>query len=219
MRYLPGLILVLLGVGFLLDSFNVAEFGQLFSDWWPLVVVMLGFIGLFSNLSRPFWPLIIISAGVLLQLRELGRLDFTVFGLIVPVVLIGIGVSLLPLGDRLNKQQKVSKDSVDASAIFAGVEIRNKSQNFVGGNINAVFGGVDLDLRDSDIKKGAKASVDIFVAFGGVGLKIPEGWCVQASVTPLFGGVENKAAQSDAKNAPVLYIRGTCLFGGVEIKN
>lgn len=219
MRYIPGLLLVLLGVGFLLDAFNVAEFGQLFSDWWPLAVIVVGLMGLFSNLSRPFWPLLIVAVGVLLQLRELGHLDFTVFGLIVPVVLIGVGISLLPFGKKWGGRREVSIDSVDASAIFAGIEMQNKSQNFVGGNINAAFGGVDLDLRDSDIKKGTEASLDVFVAFGGIGLKVPEGWRVQVSVTPLFGGVENKATQSDNKGAPILHIRGTCLFGGVEIKN
>ncbi|MGE5315440.1 MAG: cell wall-active antibiotics response protein LiaF [Acidobacteriota bacterium] len=37
-----GLILVILGVLFLLDTLDIAHFGQLISTWWPLILILIG---------------------------------------------------------------------------------------------------------------------------------------------------------------------------------
>ncbi|WP_291634382.1 hypothetical protein [Clostridium sp.] len=39
-------------------------------------------------------------------------------------------------------------DTVVNLAFFSGVKTRNVSKNFRGGSLVAIFGGIDLDLRD-----------------------------------------------------------------------
>jgi hypothetical protein len=81
-----------------------------------------------------------------------------------------------------------------------------------------LFGGIELDLTDAEMKNGA--TVDVFTAFGGIDIRVPDGWIIKTSGLPIFGGWEDKTRKPrDANKAPVLNIAGTCLFGGVSIKN
>jgi lia operon protein LiaF len=38
-----GIILVGLGILFLLDTLDIAHFGELISTWWPLILILIGF--------------------------------------------------------------------------------------------------------------------------------------------------------------------------------
>ncbi len=51
--YLGGLILITLGVLFLLDTLNIADFGDLISTYWPLILIFVGFSILARNRHRP----------------------------------------------------------------------------------------------------------------------------------------------------------------------
>lgn len=214
-RNIPGLLIVLLGLGFLLDAINLIEFGQFAADWWPSLLIVVGLLSLASNPSTPFWPLAIVAIGALLQLNTLDILDFDTWNIIWPTVLIVVGLSLIP--SKRDRKKELSDDSVDASAIFSGIELTNNSKSFSGGRASAVFGGTSVDLSDAKIKD--RATLEIFVAFGGIELRVPEGWRIVVDSMPVFGGIENKTTIPSKDKAPVLRIKGTCLFGGVEIKN
>ncbi len=45
MRYsFGGIILIIIGVLFLLDNLDVADFGDIVSTYWPLILVVMGFV-------------------------------------------------------------------------------------------------------------------------------------------------------------------------------
>jgi len=44
---------------------------------------------------------------------------------------------------------------------------RNSSQNFSGGEINAIFGGVEFDLRGASIQQ-AEVVLNVWASFGGI---------------------------------------------------
>ena len=50
------------------------------------------------------------------------------------------------------------------------------SSNFAGGEITAVMGGVELDLRNASIQ--TDAVLNVFAFWGGISLKIPSDWSV-----------------------------------------
>lgn len=216
-RNIPGTLIIALGIGFLLDALDIIDFSSFTVDWWPTLLIIVGGLSFFSNPKAPTWPLAIVAIGVLFQLNALDILNFNVWNLVWPTILIMVGISLLPQRSS-NSERVISDNTVDASATFSGVEVKNVSSNFEGGRATALFGGTSLDLRDAKMNK--SANLEVFIAFGGVEIKIPEDWKVVVNSMPIFGGVENRAVNPTNKNtAPTLYVKGTCLFGGIEIRN
>lgn len=212
-----GLAVIFIGVGFSLDALNIVNFSMAASTWWPLFVVLAGVVSLVSNPRTFVWPLVIIAVGVVLQLRELGLLTFNPWGLIWPAIIIIFGVTILFKNNGPAKKQDHKETDLDLFAGFSGHEAKSTSEDFKGGKATAIFGGIELDLRNAKIKE--KADLEVFAAFGGIDIRVPEGWRVEVSGTPILGGWENKTDTPKDKNAPVLNIQGTCLCGGVSIKS
>ena len=213
-----GLLVVALGLGFLLDALNLVDFGSVINDWWPLLIIGVGIASYLSNPRQVLWPAIIVIAGLLLILRELGIVNFNVWSLIWPALLIIFGLNLLFKWSDKKEWKEFDKDKVDIFVAFSGNQARSTTHTFKGGKATALFGGIELDLTDAQIKK--SATLDIFTAFGGVDIRVPDGWEIKTSGLPVFGGWEDKTRNPKVdKGAPVLHIAGTCIFGGVSIKN
>jgi hypothetical protein len=219
-RITIGLLLLALGGLFLLDQVGyVDDAGRVIGDWWPLVIIVPGVLQLTANPRAWLGPSIVTLIGVALLIGELGLVRGSVFDLLWPLVLIGIGASIL-----LNRAGRVarggeSEDSVDRFVAFAGQEVVNHSTHFHGGSLNAMFGGIDLDLREAELAPEG-ANLDAFAAFGGVSVRVPKGWRVNVTGLPLFGGLDNKTLQNGhlPEDAPRLNVNATALFGGVEVK-
>src|SRR5690606_8373604 len=137
------------------------------------------------------WGTILVTVGALLQLKTLDILDFNFFSLIIPIALIGAGLSVLISSHNRTKVDHSSKDADDISVIFTGSETKHKSNDYKGGKVTSIFGGASIDLRDAEIVE--EASLDMFVMCGGVELKVPRDWKVITQVAPIAGGVENKS--------------------------
>jgi hypothetical protein len=105
-------------------------------------------------------------------------------------------------------------------AVFGGGHRRIDSQEFEGGDAVALFGGVQLDLRQADTKL-PELNIDITAAFGGVEIRVPETWAVSMRVTSIFGGYDDKthAPPPGAAKPPTLVITGAVIFGGLAVKN
>ncbi len=215
-QLLLGIVILAVGIGYLLDTLNLLNFGSFLAQWWPLLIILVGFVSLVSNPKVFTWPLFIILFGGLLQLQRLDIVSFNVWNILWPSAIILVGLSFI--FDRFSPKAKLStEENIDMFVAFSGIESINKSSDFQGGKITSLFGGISLDLRHAKIKK--EARLEIFTAFGGVDLQVPEGWVVHTSGLPLFGGWDDKTKKTADENAPVLHIQGTCLFGGVDIKN
>lgn len=222
---LMGTILVLVGLAFLLDHMGYVS---VYSLWrfWPVLVVLAG-VANFVSRNRP-WGLFLMAVGVLLQLNELG---ITHFGWrdFWPMMLIALGILVLwgSFGWRNPPPVPAStggdpRTTLNEAVVFGGLERRMISQDFQGGDITAIFGGVELDLTEAHIL-GNEATLAITAIFGGVELRIPVGWQIAFRGAPIFGGVEDKTrtAHVDDPATPLktLIITGAVIFGGLEIKN
>lgn len=110
-------------------------------------------------------------------------------------------------------------DRVNIDAILSGVNKRVMSKNFQGGKLTAAFGGIDLDLTQSDFSGMVTLQVDVI--FGGMKLIVPPHWDVRTEVSNIAAGVEDKRIyrQSEVDSDKVLLIKGTIFFGGLEIKS
>jgi len=216
-RVLTGILILIAGIGALLDALNVFNFWEYAAIWWPIAVIVAGILVIIADRRQYITAGVLLIVGVILQLNELNILDVNVWGLIWPVIIIAIGVSVLINRAGRPTSAKI-QDLETVSAVFSGSETINKSQDYKGGKTTAIFGGVVIDLRDAKIKK--EATLEVFALCGGIELKVPREWKVQHSVLPILGGIESKShSEKITDKSPTLYITGTVALGGVEIKS
>lgn len=109
-----------------------------------------------------------------------------------------------------------SVDSDKMIAIFGGATRTGKWR--VRKNIQALalFGGIDLDLRDA-IFEAPVVEISGFWCFGGLDIKVPEGIEVRDQTAGIFGGTDVNNIGDPAPGAPTLVIKGVSLFGGVSV--
>ncbi|MBN2085671.1 MAG: hypothetical protein JW748_10660 [Anaerolineales bacterium] len=219
MRYWFGAVLLVVGAGLLADQLYPAlEFGQWLGKLWPLAVILLGLIVLLTRSSTWMGGIIILVFGGFLQLVALGVMGEDVWGLLFPALLILAGVLVIFRLGRPSVSAGQSADALDHFVIFSGLEIRPRIGKFRGGSVTAVFGGSDIDLRDS-ILAPEGARLELTAAFGGIDLIIPPDWRLDIDGIPLFGGWSNNTVPSSSTEGPVLTVRCLAMFGGIDIKN
>lgn len=220
-----GLVLVAVGVilcGNALGWFNVDVF---FDGWWTLFIIIPCTIGLFTSKNGRLGSLIGIAIGVSLLLACQDVIGFdSLWKLLLPVIIIIIGLSIICKSLFSQKfDQAVSKlnekigDDDESGAFFGGANIDLTGKEFKGKNLNAIFGGLKLDLRNAKIKE--DVIINATAVFGGIDILVPEDVIVETKSNSFFGGVSNKKATATKKDkAPTIYVNGTALFGGIEVK-
>lgn len=215
-----GVIFIVAGLGFIANTlWNINIF---FNGWWTLFIIVPSAISILQNGPRPFAVCSFII-GVLLLLSCQGLFDFSsVQDLIVPIIFIVIGASIIIKGLGFNFDKRITSAQRDGqkdyTATFGGQTIvYSENEVFEGAVINAVFGGVDLDLRASIINE--DVVIDCTTVFGGTDIYIPDDVNIKISSTPIFGGVSNKKRRAPyIDGVPTVYINAVCMFGGVDIK-
>ncbi len=215
-----GAILVFIGITFFLETSGLLSYLNL-NAWtiiwllWPLFFLGMGIrMILNQNITA---GIVFTSLGIIFLLTQLFHWGF--FSVLWPVILIAIGLSVIFRKENahFNSGKKYdSSDKISDTVLFWGLDKKVDAKAFKGGEINAVFGGVKIDLREAKINKsGAKIIAN--AAFGGIEILVPKDCRIVADGIGIFGGWENKIASRDTKE-PALEITGTAVFGGVEIK-
>ena len=224
-RVLPGLILMIIGAAILLDHMGILSLDRLWR-FWPMILIVVGAMRVMEPCSRVSGVLLMI-VGTLFQLGTLGYLRITAADFW-PIALIAIGVALIWSRFEMPKWIPVSPqgqgaDKVNATAMFGGVERRVTTQNLKGGQVQAIFGGVELDFRNADIE-GEETILYVEAVFGGIEIVVPERWSVIYEGQSIFGGYgdETRTPLPDVPGAAPrkrLILRGQALFGGITVKN
>lgn len=233
-----GLILILVGSIFLLR-----ELGTPIPHWilsWKMLLIVVGiFIGFKHNFETSGWiiPVLIGSAFLIQDFFP----DLRISHFFWPIIIIAVGVIMIFKPKRSynkwehyhqwNKHQQwkdsnyqskfdVNDDTIEANAIFGSVRKNVVSKNFKGGEINAVFGGCEINLMHAEIK--GRVELELNQVFGGTKLIVPAHWEIKSELTAVLGSVEDKRPQvTQFKNESdaVLILRGAAVFGGIEIKS
>lgn len=218
-----GLMVIAMGVLFLLDNLGILEFRRGLA-FWPLVFIVAGVVKMVDTSSRNGYVvgLGLVTVGATLMANRLGFI-YVSFNTVWPLLLIALGAMVLyraATGRRARtvslKDQPASDEVVDITAILGGVERRVSTQAFRGGEVTAIMGGCELDMRGASIA--GEAVLDVFAVFGGITIKVPTDWTVVLHGTPILGGFDEKtAAPPDA--AKRLVVRGYVILGGLEVRN
>jgi hypothetical protein len=218
---LLGGVILLLGVLLTLDNLGVLDFGDVFL-LWPLLLVVWG--GSMMRCPGTLPKLIggtLGLIGVALLLSNLGvwRVGF---GDLWPLLLIALGLSLLfggRTGSRGVGRKSVSEDGfLRRSVTLGGLEQKIAARNLRGGELTAIMGGMELDLRDAEMA-GEEMELQVFALMAGIVLQVPVEWEVTNEVTAVAGAVEDKTGGPGDPSPRRLVLRGSAVMAGVEVKH
>jgi predicted membrane protein len=230
---LIGLILAGVGVLLLLQNLGIIVVDDLW-DYWPVILIVFGFSRVVDSWSMGgrIWGGLMAAAGTIFLLRNLDIIHTNVWNLFWPGLLILVGLGMLfrtiEGGSRVwwtgrHTEFATSDESTLTSAkidsVFSHAERHFDTQEFEGGEVNAVFGGVELDLRKAEMKM-PQVRLECNAVFGGIEIRIPETWTVLLRGTGVFGGFSDEThppPRSDKTST--LLITGGAVFGGVNVKN
>jgi predicted membrane protein len=219
--------LLVLGIGIvvlgcLLVLKNIAHAYEIrVMRFWPLIIVALGAVKLVEGKLRRIDGWILTAIGALLLYHSVS--GFSIGDLIFPLILMIVGVFIvLHAVKRSRKVPSELQKSVDfarGTAILGAYKYKPSSGQFDGGEVTAIFGGFDMDLRQMTMKHDT-ARIDVFAMFGGGEIRVPEGWEVSVQAQAIAGNVEDKTISLPAADfkRPKLLITGSVLLGGVEVK-
>jgi predicted membrane protein len=232
-----ALILIVAGVLLFLDNLGFLPI-QNIRAYWPLLPVAwaLAVIERRRGAHALIRASAVIVFGGLLLLGNLHVIHMTA-RLFAPLVLIYLGIIILIKGgDRTChwpprrfgagsslREPRFSGNRVMETAVFSGSEWRVESQNFEGGKVEAVFGGVELDLTGATITAPDRRVVlELNAVFGGIEIRVPRTWRVERESAAVFGSFEDKTVPPRPEpgfEPATLVIRGNAVFGSIEVKN
>jgi hypothetical protein len=247
-----GVILLIVGVAFLLANLGLFYVEDVRKYWPVLLIVwgmgqalvhggsFGGGFGPRFGAHRFLWSGMWIVMGGLLLAQNFGYARGDVWEVIWPVILIFLGISFLfrrafwngiPPGvpgisggpEYTGPSSPGSGvNSLDETTVFGGINRRIDSQDFEGGHLSSVFGGIEIDLRKANTKRD-EIVIEADAVFGGIELMVPEQWRVTVKGAGVFGGYEDQTHPSPTTAAdekrPHLIVTGSAVFGGVSVRN
>ena len=209
-----GIVFIVVGIIVGLNSFGITNINIFFDGWWTLFIIIPAINGLVTDEEKTgsiIW--LIIGIALLLGCQDLISFDI-LWKLTLPVILVFIGLSIM--FNNNGKKSSKSTDDNEYCACFSGQTIKFDGKDFKNAEVNAIFGGITIDLTNAKVKDGAV--IDATAVFGGVTILIPEDLKVEIKSTSVFGGVSDKTKNKEKKDKVTLHVNGCSIFGGVDIK-
>lgn len=221
-----GIVLVAAGVIFALNSLDITNIDIFFKGWWTLFIIIPCTVGLFTDRNNISGNLIGIALGVFLMLCARGILQYSmIWKLLLPIFVVAIGLKIFFRGlfgrkdgedddDDDDEEEKADSDVHTANAIFSAHRVNYDGMVFRSAELNVIFGGAQLDLRNAIIE--GDCNVRANCIFGGITILVPENVNVKVNGSSIFGGTSNQT--TDHPGAHTIYVKGNSIFGGVSVK-
>jgi len=234
-----GVLLYLFNTGVLSGAYNGIEYKDIVFSW-QMLLIAIGFSMLFSFRVWVGGLITMLIGGFfLLQKMNVEALRFiTDNGWAIALILIGFIIlwkSVLGCGrnrcwkyhdadwkhhiSKPGKHQNGVSGYIERNFVFGGSNEKLDVPDFKGGEINCVFGGIELDVSDSQLAEGTNM-LEINTVFGGVVIYAPVEWNIQLHQSSVMGNFKDSRPQPDfaIDDTKVLIIKASSVFGGGEIK-
>jgi hypothetical protein len=215
-----GFVVILVGLIMTFDNLGLVH-AENFIRFWPAALIGLGALKLWysrQGIGGAFGGFIFVVVGSWLLLEKLAVVQLSFWDMW-PTLLVFFGGFLVWQG-LSGPARRLSTDTsgtVTGIAVLGAVVRGNNSPAFRGGELTAVMGGVELDLRQAAIN--GEAVIEVFGLWGGIEIRVPEDWSVESRVVPVLGGVEDKTRAPQSATRHRLVLRGLIVMAGIEIKN
>ena len=164
-----GLVVATLGILFTLDNLGLADAGH-YLRYWPIALILIGVTKVWTCrggaglVAGALW----VVAGGWWVLYNLDLLRVSVWEFW-PLLLVLFGAALVwrgLVGPRPTVGASQAGADVSALAVMGGVSRRSNAQDFRGGDLTAVMGGCEVDLRGASMA--SEAVIDTFALWGGI---------------------------------------------------
>ena len=214
----------MIGLSIGLNTLDIVSFNILFVGWWTLIIIIPCLIGLINNEDK-IGDIIGLLIGVALLLNAQGIIRFDIiWKLSAPLILVIIGLSIILKGNKDSKTdaaiKKINSNDNEKTSVcstFSSQNIKLNKEKINNLELNAIFGGIEYDLRNGVIKE--DIVINATAIFGGIDIIVPDDVNVKIKSTSIFGGASNKKQLMDDKEKKhTIYINASCVFGGVDIK-
>ncbi len=227
-RLLLGVAIIIVGLLLMANNFGWLDYEiRRYIFRWEVVLIGLGIIFIAGRHHRSTGIVLLVIGGVF-YLREFLHLDFNFWQIFWPGMLILAGIlvlfrHVLDKDPELQNRVLTGEHYIDEIAVFGGGDRVVTSQEFKGGKITTIFGGLNYNMLKAKLAPGENY-IDVFCLFGGMKLIVPESWPVKIRVMSLFGGFSDKhryrMTENDSNDqSSQLVIKGIAIFGGGEIKS
>jgi predicted membrane protein len=214
---IAGLFLVIRNTGFFPEFIDNVIFS------WPMLLVAIGLVMTLGATEKTA-GIIVMAVGGFFMIPLIFRETFHMYNMFWPTIFIIVGLIFI-LSRRRGwagaSKEVAGDDYVDYVNVFSGGERQVVSQNFRGGKITSVFGGIELDLTKSMLATGV-AELEVACVFGGATIIVPDDWNVKIEVTPVLGGFSDSRKLIPGRtidSTKQLLIKGAVVFGGGEVKS
>lgn len=222
-----GIAIIALGVIYGGNAIGLFNFNVFFDGWWTLFIIIPSAISLLTEREK-LGSLTALAVGVILLLAAQDVFSYDVaWKAILAVVLIVIGLSIIVKSTFHNKNDKeVEKKVKDLGddknmdsqvAVFSGSDRAYNNEAFPGSNLTAIFGGVEVDLRNAIFTK--DTVIKAFCLFGGIDIKVPEDIQIKTRSGFIFGGISDERKDDSNKGKHTIYIDAAGGFGGISISD
>lgn len=210
---------VMLAAGAILLGDNLGLIDVTIDQLWPLILIGIGIVMLGQRIWGPQW----FGPGR----RHWGRRRWNKHGWDAEAFRQNIedrakhGWQAGWKRTGLDDDDLPSPHTLNEVAIFGGGKRKVTTQDFQGGELTAIFGGFEVDLREAGMT-GDSAILDVNTVFGGAEIKIPYAWTAVVQGVGIFGGYGDETTPPSPVTSPdskKLFIRGAAVFGGVTVKN
>ncbi len=214
-----GICAIGFGILLTLGNLHIMELGNVWR-FWPAILIIVGIAEILGSCctSGIVIGVIVGGFGTLLLLDNLNLISFYAWDLW-PLAIVAVGASIVWRAfDRGHASSSESSNVVNGFALLSGVVRKCDSQSFRGGELTAIMGGCEVDLRQASVDLN-DAVIHVFALMGGIEIKVPEDWRVKSEVFPLMGGFDDKTREPREGSVKTLVLKGIAVFGGVEVKN
>lgn len=195
LHIIPGFMLVITGKFFL-----IPKIAKIYPDSW-----LFG-----ETFASTYWPVLLIAFGLLI-----------ILAIIIKPKYFRADHHEWQKNDRRHEAEDVfgTEGTIDYNLVFTGSEHVFLDPVFRGGEINTVFGGLELDLRRTTLPEG-HTHLKISCVFGGTTIIAPPEWSVEIRNQSIFGGFNDKRMHpvTEVDETRRLVITVSAVFGGGEIK-
>ncbi|MDD3716171.1 MAG: DUF5668 domain-containing protein [Candidatus Marinimicrobia bacterium] len=223
-RIVLSLVFIFFGIIALGNNIGWWYIDDLFMQWWPIILILLGFVTLFAPGGSWGGGVFMILLGVILLLHTHGIYD--IGQLIWPAMLILFGFIVWPRKknpakpDSPNNAEELnSEDHVfNFNSIFQGQQKSISDKQLNGGHASVVFGNLDLDLRNAVPNTGAY--IELSAVFGKLSIALPSNWNISREGGAVFGKISDRRKNvPDAALSYSVTLDLNAVFGEIEISN
>jgi predicted membrane protein len=155
-----GILLIAVGVLFLLEQRGTVDAVYILTNYWPLILVVLGLLMIFGTSRKKSEPVIGASAEP---------------------------AEKSPGPQRVRNDLR-NMEHVYESNVFGDIRLVVASNNFRGGSVTTVFGDISVDLHAAVIAEGQQ-EFNISGVFGDVDIDIPPDVPINVTGSTLFGDI------------------------------